>query len=180
MTAAGLRASSTRFKVRPTRSSRVVASASANASTPASSTPRSTRRKRASTLLHPRHRQPRHGGLTARATAAASRGDCAEARSLESAIDDADPRVHDTVYLRDPAIARCLAPARRATALSIQQRREHAWSGTSVTKDAAAAARAADCATVTKLEVQVREIDLDFHDTVFTRNIAIARCLASP
>ena len=42
---------------------------------------------------------------------------------------------------------------------------------------ATAAARAGDCETVAKLDVQVRAIDTDFHDTVFIRDAAIAGCL---
>lgn len=46
-------------------------------------------------------------------------------------------------------------------------------------KRSAAAARADDCATVRELDPQIRDLDLEFHDTVFARDVAIARCLAS-
>jgi len=42
---------------------------------------------------------------------------------------------------------------------------------------AARAARAGDCATVAKLDAQVRDIDVDYHMTVFRRDVAIKRCL---
>jgi hypothetical protein len=44
-------------------------------------------------------------------------------------------------------------------------------------KRAAAAARADDCATVRELDPQIRELDVEFHDVVFMRDVAIARCL---
>jgi len=52
--------------------------------------------------------------------------------------------------------------------------RDSAWQ---LTKQAAAAARANDCASVRETSVRVRSIDADFHATVFVRDVAIARCL---
>ena len=40
------------------------------------------------------------------------------------------------------------------------------------------AAGRGDCATVVEIDIQMRKIDADFHDTVFVRDAALARCLA--
>lgn len=52
--------------------------------------------------------------------------------------------------------------------------RAQAWT---LTREAAAAARASDCSRVTVLDAQVRVVDAEFHDTVFLADVAIARCL---
>jgi hypothetical protein len=44
------------------------------------------------------------------ATVAARRGDCATVASLERKVKEADGQVHDAVFVREPAIARCFAP----------------------------------------------------------------------
>ena len=46
-------------------------------------------------------------------------------------------------------------------------------------KRAASAARGDDCATVRELDPKIRELDVEFHDVVFARDVAIARCLAT-
>jgi hypothetical protein len=46
-------------------------------------------------------------------------------------------------------------------------------------KRGASAARADDCATVRELDPQIRELDVEFHDVVFVRDVGIARCLAA-
>ena len=52
---------------------------------------------------------------------------------------------------------------------------ERVWG---MTREAAAAARAHDCAKVKAMDVDVRALDLEFHDTVFAREAAISVCLA--
>jgi hypothetical protein len=69
-----------------------------------------------------------------------------------------------------PAPIDPLADARR-------QARDRAWQ---LTKTAAAAARAGDCAQVATLDVEIGRLDLEFHHTVFARDAAIARCLRAP
>ncbi len=55
-----------------------------------------------------------------------------------------------------------------------EQQRIAAWD---LTKQAAAAARQADCAKVRELSRRVAALDADFHASVFVRDVAIARCL---
>ena len=55
-----------------------------------------------------------------------------------------------------------------------ERAREHAWM---MTKEAMTAARAGNCEAVRTLGVKVRDEDVDFHATVFVRDVAIARCL---
>ena len=55
-----------------------------------------------------------------------------------------------------------------------EQARETAWT---LTKQAATAARADDCTEVQELDPRVRDLDLDFHNVVFMRDVGIQRCL---
>jgi hypothetical protein len=59
-------------------------------------------------------------------------------------------------------------PARRAAS------REAAYA---LTKQAATAARAGDCAKVKSLAGQVKEANAEFYDVVFVRDVAIAKCM---
>jgi hypothetical protein len=49
-----------------------------------------------------------------------------------------------------------------------------------LTKKAAAAARTGDCQTVVSADRALADLDREFRDTVFARDVAIARCLAPP
>lgn len=53
--------------------------------------------------------------------------------------------------------------------------RGRAWA---VTQEAAAAARRGDCTAALKLGEDVRALDAELHETVFTRDRAIAACIA--
>src|SRR5262245_46481131 len=53
--------------------------------------------------------------------------------------------------------------------------RADAWR---LTKVAQSAARAGDCATVHELDAKIGALDLELHEVVFARDVAVARCLA--
>lgn len=55
-----------------------------------------------------------------------------------------------------------------------EQAREAAWA---LTKQAATAARDEDCTQVQAIDPRVRDLDLDFHNVVFMRDVGIQRCL---
>jgi hypothetical protein len=55
-----------------------------------------------------------------------------------------------------------------------ERRRAEAWE---LTKQAASAARSADCTQVQAIDPRVRELDFEFHGVVFLRDVAIQRCL---
>lgn len=63
-------------------------------------------------------------------------------------------------------------------AASTQARRDARAKAGALWKRGAAAARADDCATVRAVDPQIRELDDEFHAVVFSRDVAIARCLA--
>jgi hypothetical protein len=76
----------------------------------------------------------------------------------------------------------CRAAKQRGAVVAEAARRraaDRAQAGTEW-KRAAAAARADDCATVRELDPEIRELDVEFHDVVFARDVAIARCLRAP
>ena len=56
----------------------------------------------------------------------------------------------------------------------LQHADEEAWA---LTQRAETAARAGDCAKVDKISPKVHDLDADFHVKVFSRDVAIARCL---
>lgn len=57
-----------------------------------------------------------------------------------------------------------------------ERRRLTAWE---LTKQAAVAARSEDCTQVQAIASRVRDLDQDFHVSVFMRDVAIQRCLRS-
>jgi hypothetical protein len=64
---------------------------------------------------------------------------------------------------------------RRTVTVHTPDRREEAWE---LTKLAAAAARSGNCDLVLVNDKIVRDIDAEFHEVVFMRDVAIQRCLA--
>lgn len=64
-----------------------------------------------------------------------------------------------------------------ATRPVVERAAEPPPSPAAMTERAAAAARAGDCATVKKFDPAVDALDATYHDTVFVRDAAIARCL---
>ncbi|HEU0033799.1 MAG TPA: hypothetical protein VFQ53_24395 [Kofleriaceae bacterium] len=73
-------------------------------------------------------------------------------------------------------VAHCEALRAReaAAAHASTERRAEAWRLTKLAIDAAAHD---DCAVVKQQDARVRELDPDFHATVFARNVALQRCL---
>lgn len=55
--------------------------------------------------------------------------------------------------------------------------RPEAWE---LTKQAQAAARSGDCATVRSLAPRIRELDPGVHDVVFMRDAAVGKCMFAP
>lgn len=55
-----------------------------------------------------------------------------------------------------------------------ERRRQEAWE---LTKQAGLAAREQDCTQVEAIDPRVRDLDFDFHVSVFMRDAAIQRCL---
>ena len=55
-----------------------------------------------------------------------------------------------------------------------ERNRATAWE---LTKQAADAARGQDCTQVQAIDPRVRDLDMDFHVSVFMRDVAIQRCL---
>lgn len=55
-----------------------------------------------------------------------------------------------------------------------ERRRAEAWE---LTKQAGVAAREQDCTQVEAIDPRVRDLDQDFHVSVFMRDVAIQRCL---
>jgi hypothetical protein len=65
---------------------------------------------------------------------------------------------------------------RQAQQAQAAKAREQAWQ---LTKQAAEVARTGDCQTVTQRDNEIRELDSEFHATVFMRDAAIKRCIDS-
>jgi hypothetical protein len=58
-----------------------------------------------------------------------------------------------------------------------ERNRATAWE---LTKQAAESARERDCTPVQAIAPRVRELDMEFHVSVFMRDVAIQRCLREP
>lgn len=78
------------------------------------------------------------------------------------------------VFRREPRARR--PPERELANRRRDEVRERAWT---ITKATASAARTGDCDAVVRADAEVRALDLEFHATVFSADVAIRRCLAS-
>lgn len=67
--------------------------------------------------------------------------------------------------------------ARRKPERPLSRRERHQAAAWDLTKQAASAARAEDCTQVQAIAPRVRDLDADFHVSVFMRDVAIQRCL---
>lgn len=79
--------------------------------------------------------------------------------------------------LRDQEAAEQARARVEAASLRERQQREARRSARAGMTRAAAAARAGDCPTVVAVDRDVAASDREFHDSVFARDVAIARCL---
>jgi hypothetical protein len=138
-------------------------------------------------LLDRQRNRDRAWTLTKEAAEAGRAGDCPGVMSRGRDVLALDPEFHATVFVRDVAIAGCLANAGILGAFVAPpplpppppprdriKDREQAFS---LTKSAADAARAGTCATVLELQPKVRELDVNVHDAWFVRDAAIKKCL---
>ena len=62
---------------------------------------------------------------------------------------------------------------------TLTRRERHRATAWDLTQQAATAAREQDCTQVQAIAPRVRELDFDFHASVFMRDVAIQRCLRS-
>lgn len=67
--------------------------------------------------------------------------------------------------------------ARRELERPLSRRERHRAAAWELTKRAASAARTEDCTQVQAIAPRVRDLDVDFHVSVFMRDVAIQRCL---
>jgi hypothetical protein len=77
---------------------------------------------------------------------------------------------------RNECRANAVARQQRIDEDAVREKRQQAWM---ITKSASQAARDGECAAVASASRAVKAIDADFHATVFLRDVAIARCVAS-
>jgi hypothetical protein len=70
--------------------------------------------------------------------------------------------------------------ARAETAPVVSTRERHRAAALQLTRQAADAARMEDCTQVQAIAPRVRDLDGDFHLSVFMRDAAIQRCLRTP
>jgi hypothetical protein len=84
-----------------------------------------------------------------------------------------------TVYVHECRDAKRLGAEQLAVVQRKAREAKARADASALWKRAFTAARTDDCMTVRELDAQVRDLDLEFHDVVFARDAAIARCLAT-
>ncbi len=127
-------------------------------------------------------RESRALELVKAARTAAQHNDCATVIATGADVMRANPEIHATLFISDPAIQRCTPrpsrPAKRDTEAADESGGDARSRALKLTSLASDHATRGDCATVRSQSARVRSLDPLVHVTVFVVDAAIKRCLA--